>query len=241
MFRTQNFKKILRNLSIFLLTVGIVVVTHFAKNSSNAAVSGFVDLDNVDEIVQNYHRDMNELFNERSKKMAHTLTAKETATDPAKLEALFAPPPLIKKDGLVIGREPCKENLSTYCLAQDALEKYFFFQEVMSAAKDRAKQRIPPNFETIGGANFEKVPASRKVLGYGATLEQIDRELEIAKQTMDQALSAYNEMQMAYPLHRKYIQLIGSLEKYRNNISKLRQKIEQLPPTFLDVTTTACT
>lgn len=72
------------------------------------------------------------------------------------------------------------------------------------------------------------------------TRNDIDRELAIARQALDQALSVYNELQMALPTHKKYKEVYKKLEQYRDKVARIRREVEYYPNTFLNVTTTAC-
>lgn len=249
------YSSLRRNFIIFLIALLLVAITRFALHSAGAASAGSVPYEHYldilegrtrdqggneyEQMLSSYHARMNGLFNDRIKKM---VKAMEQAQNAEALKKLFAPPQAVKKDGLPVGREACgMENLSTYCLAQSALEEYFAFREAMLIARDRIKQKIPTQFETISGKNFSGAPAAQKVLNYGETIDRIDREIDIARQALDQGLAAYNEMQTTYPLHKKYQEVIKSLTTYRDKISAVRKQIERFPPTFLDVTTTKCT
>ena len=76
---------------------------------------------------------------------------------------------------------------------------------------------------------------------FNALRNKIGNEIDFAQQALDQGLAAYNEFQMALPLHREYQEIIKSLEAYRDAVAAIRKEVELYPSTFLDVTTTACT
>lgn len=180
--------------------------------------------------------------------------------------SLLAPPAIqVDENGLPKGRKDCKgeggqQNISTYCLAQAATNEYFEFREAMIKAHELERQKAGTRFETLTGKKPQEgqmpdvmveqrtlfgavgdvLQGQKSLQGYGARINRIDREIDIARQTLDQALAAYNEMQMALPLHAKFQETIKLLEKYRDKISKVRKEIDFYPRTFIDVTTPSC-
>lgn len=69
----------------------------------------------------------------------------------------------------------------------------------------------------------------------------IDRELGIARKTLEMAVAAYDEFHVAWILHKKYMTLIDQLEDYRNALAQIRDEVELFPVTFFNVQTSQCT
>ncbi len=258
---------ILRNFLILLITATVVIVTHravFRASAEGAEVDRAAkytailhgehyttDIENtsdsVDELIKTYHKIINDLFNARIAGMV-----KLGNTDVSKmLDAVT--PPKVKNEK----RAPCmgpdnQQNLSTYCLAFDATNEYFAFRKAMIEARRVAGKQASTRFEELkndsGGPSSPAFQAAggivsgqKNIQGYGEVISRIDRETDVARQSLDQALAAYSELQMALPLHQKYVEVIKSLEKYRDKISAIRRQVEFFPSVFLDVTTPQCT
>ena len=212
----------------------------------------------VDDILERYHDTMNEFFNLRTKKLVE-LNGSNDKEDLAKL-LKFLTPPEYNIDSVTkqpTSRKPCSGegeniNLSTYCLSQIAINEYFDFRAGMLAAREKARSGVATRFEQTTGKKANEAPkiyfeqrslfdVEKNLQDYASLLERIDREIDLARQTLDQSLATYHEFQLALPLHTKYMQVIESLEIYRDKIADIRKQVEQYPPTFLDVTTTSCT
>jgi chromosome segregation ATPase len=118
--------------------------------------------------------------------------------------------------------------------AVEAVQKKF---ESEKSGEEEGQDELHGEFFGLGDVSR----LSRRLSSLGSELNRIDREIELSRQALDQALSAYNELQMALPLHRKYKETIKALEKYRNKVSDIRKEVDLYPVTFLDVTTTQCT
>lgn len=221
--------------------------------------------DAVDGAIMQYHATINEMFNEKIKETV-ALGNTGNLEDLKKMLALVAPPAMeTDENGLPIKRKPCDSDdehyrLSTYCLALNATNEYFLFREAMIEARRSAQEQAATKFKAVTGQEagsadspdilFEQrnifgavadlAMGEKSLQGYGEVLNRIDRELDIARQSLDQALAAYSELQMALPLHQKYLKVIEALESYRDKVSAIRREIDLYPSTFLDVTTTQC-
>lgn len=221
-----------------------------------------LDTGNVGKVIDKYHEVTNCLFNQRIGVMVDKMMGVEMFGDyqpltPDKLDViakLLAPPEQIKNQaGEITGRKTCKgvdgnPNISTYCLAEEATDEYFEFREAMVSARVSLKQEAYANSgsqatlqRSIPGTAADLVTGQQNLLKYGEQINEIDRELNVSRQSLDQALAAYNEMQMALPLHRKYMEIIKALEVYRDKIADIRTKVHAYPAEFLDVTTASCT
>ena len=106
------------------------------------------------------------------------------------------------------------------------------------AALEKKRNRI---FET---AEEESGQGLRTQRGLIATVtgrqETIDKEITIAKATLDQALSAYDQLRLAWPMHVRYKQIYKDLETYRDKLVDIRQQTDAYPSKFIDLTTTKC-
>lgn len=92
-----------------------------------------------------------------------------------------------------------------------------------------------------------QVDASRALRNQGSVLGAlagrttlIQNEIKKAKETLDQTLSAYDQLRVAWPIHKKYIDVYADLEKYRDKITEIRHQTDLFPKKFIDLTTTAC-
>lgn len=227
-------------LTVSLLIIGTIFAFHFSQQVQGKTPSQknkyLAFTNDVDDLIKTYHQSMNELFNKRIAKIMQ-LANSENEENRKNLVNLLTPPQMEKDSaGLPTKRKPCSagegvlHNLSTYCLSLEAVEEYFHFREAMLSAREVAKQKAASDVRD----------SKKSLLGYGKLLNRIDREMDIGRQTLDQALAAYNELQMAFPLHLKYREVIGALEKYRDQISLVRKEVDHYPSAFLDVSTTAC-
>lgn len=212
----------------------------------------------ITRTIEKYHEVTNCFFNKRIKVMVKKMLKEDVENKPL---LLFPPPQKFDENDQALGREKCKGkgediNLSTYCLADAAVKEYFEFRQAMQEARRLAEvEAVQKKFELETAGSEEGKDElhgeffglgdvsrlSRRLRSLGGELNRIDKEIELGRQALDQALSAYNELQMALPLHRKYLEVIGGLEEYRDKVSDIRKEVDLYPVTFLDVTTTQCT
>lgn len=226
-----------------------------------------LDTDEVDEVIEKYHEMINCLFNMRIQKMVKTILQRIRLTEKDLKEifvALSPPEFILNEEKQAVGRKPCLNkgdgmNISTYCLAQAATEEYMQFRAAMQKARQKEKadaaqqlfkdtgksvDEAPDNFvqqRSLGGAIADIFQGEKALQDYGATINRIDDEMKFARTALDQSLAAYSELQMALPLHRKYKEIITTLEEYRDKVRDIRKEVDLYPVTFLDVTTTQCT
>lgn len=221
-------------------------VLHGDYNSADAEERRMMSVgDDADRLVYIYHKRMNAFFNEKIR----LIVKQEKLEDMIKL---VSPPAMEESPTSPPKRAPCGDkNASTYCLSQKGTKEYFDFREALVTARGEASAKAAENMartnRSEGGAKSPLIGAagdllagSKSINAYAATLQKIDREIEIARQALDQSLATYNEFQTALPLHKKYVELLTILGKYRDKISKIRRNVDQYPDTFLNVTTTSC-
>lgn len=262
-------KRLKQNGIILVSTAVVVALTRIllASASLNSGEQenkyrNIVDVENAAAaLTKEYHDTVNKLFNERIKTMVGIGKTNEPA-DLAKLIKLISPPRMqVDSEGAPVGRVSCsnpEENiLSTYCLSDILVGEYFKYRAAMIEARKAARLYAVQRFEFITGSStpqstdplFEIQPllgrdvtqGSKTIQQYGEVINQVDRELDIARKALDQGLSAYNELQMALPMHLKYKQVIGSLEDFRAKLRDIRYEIDKYPTSFLNITSSACT
>ncbi len=159
-----------------------------------------------------YHQEMNAFFNKKIK----ALTSKQGVLTPA--------------DG-----KNCKDNVTTYCVAEEATEMFFKYKEVLIAEKSNLKEETAR--AQASGSGFQQILVemnSQKAAG-------IEAELIAAEKTLDMTIEAYNELQIAYPLHVQYQEMINNLETYRYQLESIQSLTSNFPKVFVNATTTACT
>lgn len=100
---------------------------------------------------------------------------------------------------------------------------------------------VPQNLATVPGnlgiSVYDEISASTS---YFNRTTNINQALDTAKKTLDQTLSAYDQLRMAWPMHQQYVQIYADLVKYRDKIVNIRHETDIFPQKFVDVTTTAC-
>ncbi|MBI4231647.1 hypothetical protein HY605_00320 [Candidatus Peregrinibacteria bacterium] len=61
-----------------------------------------------------------------------------------------------------------------------------------------------------------------------------------AMQSMKATVGAYNEYRLAYPMHKKYEEVIDNLIEYKDATEDIKQEVMQFPGKFIDATTSQC-
>jgi len=81
---------------------------------------------------------------------------------------------------------------------------------------------------------------TQKAMEVSSNLTKIQNELVAAKNTLDQTLSAYDQLRTAWPMHLKYKEIYSLLEEYRDHLVDVRHQTDLFPSKFIDMTTTSC-
>ncbi|MBL4694684.1 hypothetical protein JKY72_04920 [Candidatus Gracilibacteria bacterium] len=161
---------------------------------------------------------MNELFNQRIEKLVEILDKKNYWEDPNFLAPERA--------------EDCGEdNVSTYCLSNDALHGLMDFLEDMNLRKGEFAESfwISSNNRSI---DVLAATALKNI--------QIDKEMADAERTLDAALAVYNEFSLAYVMHERYEDIIKNLVKYKLALEDVRKEVQEFPGRFIDATSEIC-
>lgn len=168
-----------------------------------------------------YHKTMNALFNYKLELI--------TSGDPKKYVDTL--PEIDEQTGQ---RKKCEaNNITTYCVAQEALENYEALLKALKVHQERIND--------ITASDNKVNPTIGQELGVYAQRQQfIKQESENAKKTLDLALATYHEFRTAYPLHKKFQKTLSLLEKYRDAMANFRRTVNWYQYKFIDVTTTQC-
>lgn len=176
-----------------------------------------------------YHTIMNDYFNEKITLLVETKTDDPDYSPPAE------------------GKECGDDNVSTYCVAMGALDRYDAYISTLNNVMGHfgptdgdVKILLPliGSESSVPGLQ-ELNPA--QILGLtGARNNLIKGEKENARRIMDSAIGAYNELRTALPMHEKYKEIVVALTLYRENLNKIRAYAEKMPPKFKDVTSATC-
>lgn len=216
----------------------------FAENCSLAQNDATVENNkyfksnlSTESAMKLYHKTINEKFNVYIRKMM-------SEEDP--------------ENGKPPENDDCEgtDNYSTYCVAMDLLNNpeygYMAYKKALTCRKyslfedatDRDAWSAYSDFMIYGEGNEQKVQdiyQTQRVMQISARLEGIENEIDAAKQTLDQTLSAYDSLKTAWKMHVKYMEIYKSLVKYRDKLVEVRHQVEFFPAKFIDATTTSCT
>lgn len=208
---------------------------------------------NAEGLMELYHETINNKFNEYIAKMIKASPSDSNA-QPVQMNSETGKPVEGYDDQGV--PKACQTNYSSYCVGAKLLtdpkfgylayrkallcRKYSIFKDAkdVSIFKDYSDAMI------MGKENEKQTVAvyqAAKILEVSAQIEGIDHELESAKRALDQTLTAYNELRMSWPMHKKYKEIYDQLGKYRDKLVDVRHQVEGFPAKFFDVTTTKCT
>lgn len=224
-------KKTIRTLifSVFTLFVLYGGYTIFAADeySFESPNSGFYP------VKADYHSTMNDYFNYKIELFLET--------DPDSPNQVPPPDKICPKAS---EESDSAYNVSTYCVAMGAVDIFTAYMKtlddvsapILSLNKDAASQQ--PALLPIVGNPFAAV---RSILGAATNVEDAIGEERIeAEKVLDMAIAAYNEFRLAYPMHKKYEEIIVDLYKYRDMIADITTKTMDFPGEFIDATSKSC-
>lgn len=226
-------KHFLFKISIILVLGAVLIAPALHQTfAQEAQVNPYDDLKiSLNDIRLKYHKDMNKLFNESTKILIEKLKT-EAAISIESLEAVLEIP---EKD------EDCfkedKKNVSTYCVAVRATKLFMQYQEALNNRRQELFDKAPEDVE----AELAKKTQAGIVTEITLRSKIIDDELTTAKKALDTTLKAYNELRLAYPLHIEYQLLIPKLQKFRDALKVIRDKVETFPSKFVDAASSNCT
>lgn len=223
----------------FIFLAGFILLTAAAFFYSNIFAGKAIDEseyydflreeENIPAMMKAYHSTVNEIFNEQFENLNDAF--KDGPNEETKN--------LLKPPKLEDNQSCSSDNLSTYCLAEELTGVFSAYSEAMY----ENSSLFTESSECESGSDDEESPVTiDEVTQYAsARTTFISQEIEHAKETLDVALSVYNEFQTAYVMHRKYEEILESLQKYEASLYRIRKDVEKYPVKFVNVSTPNCT
>ncbi len=95
--------------------------------------------------------------------------------------------------------------------------------------------------ESEKSQQIQKSYTVQKAAYVSSRMDAINREIPAAKQALDKTLAAYDQLRLAWPMHKQYVNIYKALTTYRDKLAELRSQTDTFPSRFIDVTTTKCT
>ena len=209
-------------------------------------------------IIGDYHENINKKFNEYIKKMIDNGDKCAGVTDEKSPCVINSSAPPRNKDGTP---GTCSaDNFSTYCVAatlySDPSIGYKTMRDIMSCRKyemyETSQQQNAVN-SYVTGMVLDNSPfwknadewantklQNGRAVAVGAKVQAITDKVLQAKKVLDQTLSAYDQLRLAWSMHKKYIQIYNSLIKYRDLLKEIRRAVETFPSKFIDASSTKC-
>ena len=191
----------------------------------------FEALDSFYLIQGAYHDEMNEYFNSRFEEL-NKLLENPDFYDIEKHPEFHPPQDAdIVNESLASLNKKCNPedepaNLSSFCVSLGATEIYIAYVSKLEL------------FKSSMGVDF---------LNYAAIIQELSErgqliieEVEKAKEVLEATVSAYNEYRLAYPMHKKYEEIIENLIKYRGEMKEIHRKSVEFPAKFIDASTSQC-
>jgi hypothetical protein len=200
-------------------------------------------------IIGDYHENINKKFNEYIKKMIDNGDKCAGVTDEKSPCVINSSAPPRNKDGTP---GTCSaDNFSTYCVAatlySDPSIGYKTMRDIMSCRKyemfETAKEGklfFSPLMTDSASQQANNNYQEQKAVTVGTKVQVITDKVLQAKKVLDQTLSAYDQLRLAWSMHKKYIQIYNSLIKYRDLLKEIRRAVETFPSKFIDASSTKC-
>jgi hypothetical protein len=141
-------------------------------------------------------------------------------------------PPTDLKDDDKIGDILVKcgdTNYSSYCVGMGALKTYQEYLNKLNSLKGNI------NLKGADGTVATEFLRSRY-----READEINKESQEARAVMESTVAAYNEFRLAYPMHKKYEEIINLLTKYKLILKDIRLRVAEFPVRFVDSSTSKC-
>jgi len=226
--------KLLKQILITFFTVIATVVLIYGGYTIYAANGNkinFRSAGNFYDAFEGYNREMNEYFNARISKMV-TVVQSDDFYQNADKKKLFLPPDnLADGDDVNAIIQKCGDtNFSSYCVGIGSLNIYSDYLKKLNFLKS-----------SLDLSSVDQGTNALEVLrNQSSKAMRIDKESQDAKAVLEATVAAYNEFRLAYPMHRKYQEILKQLTKYKQILKDIRLRVAEFPTRFIDVSTTQC-
>lgn len=172
------------------------------------------------QIKSKYHSNMNDYFNFKFEQLVSLIDKEAKFYEHKDFKAP-------KSDENI--SETCKTNVSTYCVAMGALDIYIAYLNKLNDVKGTV-----PEVTTT-------TPSIKAIADLLTTRgSEVDKDAKDSKTVMEAAINTYKEFQSAYPMHKKYRDIIKNLTKYKIALGKIRVETDKFPNKFVDSTSDKC-
>lgn len=223
--------KLYKNITISLISSLISIMVVYGGYTIYAAKPEDFRSSSVAQAFTTYHGEMNAYFDDKIEKLNILMEDENFYKDEAKKQQLLPPADIdVDKDSMETIIEKCgDDNVSTYCVSMGALAKYTNYVQYLNNLKG-----------SLDVDALAYVPIINAMTNMSQRNFNIDKEIAEAEKTMKATLAAYNEYKLAYPMHRKYEEIITGLVKYKLALKDIRKRTVQFPVKFVDATSSQC-
>lgn len=118
-----------------------------------------------------------------------------------------------------------EDNISTYCVSMGALSIYMDYSRFLNGLLGTLEM---PEDDTFTALQIFDLSLDRN--------KKIHEEIENARKVMQATASVYNEYKLAYPMHKKYREIIRKLAEYRAVMRDINNQMAHFPVKFINVT-----
>lgn len=208
----------------------VLVYGGYTIYAADDPIINFRDSTDYYSVFNGYNGEMNDYFNAKIEKMV-TLVESDGFYQDAKKKAQFLPPAnLLPGDDVAAIVTKCGDtNFSSYCVGIGAIQTYKEYLDRLNFLKN--------NIDLTGGGG---VVATEILRAKYREADLINQESTDAKNVLEATVAAYNEFRLAYPMHKKYQEILKQLTKYKLILKDIRLRIAEFPTRFIDASTSNC-
>lgn len=190
---------------------------------------------NFYDAFDGYHGEMNTYFNAKIEKMLALIDSDGYYQDAEKKKKFLPPSGLAANATTAEILKACgDDNFSSYCVGIGGMQIY---SEYLTKLQD-LKKTI--DFKPLSGALGGGAIAADLLRSQYRKADSIDKESQAAKDVLEATVAAYNEFRMAYPMHKKYEEILNRLTKYKLILKDVRLRVAEFPVRFVDASTSQC-
>lgn len=158
------------------------------------------------KIKEIYHKDINQLFASSIQKMLAVVDGEKD------LKQICTESKITKK---------IATNVTTYEISQKTLCRLARYQAVLRAHQNYIVTQDLKNADIFDRVDQTTNLQTDLLEGLQLFTEEVETELEIAKNSLEKTLAAYDEMLILYPLHLRLRCITSDLLLFRAQLSKL--------------------